>query len=260
MAGLMNPILQQLVKNIQQPKFDDLVESWPSFMWDFNEYLRKLSPVSPVQGALKLALFEDAMPITLKGEIKLMRKKNGGNLTFAEVIAKFENRYGMGGSGKLRKKWQEISLPTSGKVTSRQLREFQVNFLACADDIKDLVPSEVRRMVLQKLPPFMGSWVIESERRLERENPIVQVHLKDGLREADILHAIKLLVGEAPTAVVDLGRGTFRLKFATLVAAKKMLGMHMREMHGLEKGGYSRRVVVDSTPLSHVVSHYCGCQ
>lgn len=146
----MNPIVQQLVRNLQQPKFDDSCENWPSFTWDFREYLRKISPVTPIPDAFKLGLFEDAMPATLKGEIKLMRKKNGGTLTYAQVMAKFEERYASGGTGKMRRKWQEITLPTSGKVSAKQFREFQVNFLATAEDIKDITPQEVRRLLMQK--------------------------------------------------------------------------------------------------------------
>ena len=43
------------------------------------------------------------MPATLKGELKLMRKAKRGNLTYPEVVAKFEARYGTGGMLKLRK-------------------------------------------------------------------------------------------------------------------------------------------------------------
>ena len=135
----------------------------------------------------------------------------------------------------MRKKWHEITLPTSGKVTSKQLREFQVNFLACAEDIKDVTPQETRRMLMQKLLPFMSSWVIEAERKLVKENPVVQVQLKDGFREDDIKKAVHAMIGEIPTKVLHLGRGLYRLKFGDLDAAKKMLGMHMRELNGLDK-------------------------
>ena len=138
--GTVNRIMHQLVKGLQAPKFDDTAENWPGFIWDFNAYLQRLSPVSKIQDAYKLHLFEDTMPATLKNEIKLMRKRSGGTLTFAQVAAKFEARYGSSGSNKMRKKWQEVSLPTSGKITSKQLREFQVNFLACADEVKDCTP------------------------------------------------------------------------------------------------------------------------
>ena len=141
-------------------------------MWDFEEYLQKLSPTQPVADAYRLRLFEDAMPTTLRNELKLMRKANRGSLTYAQVVAKFEQRYGSGGANKLRKKWLEVLLPTSGKITTRQLREFQVNFLACAEEVKDTNPQEISRVLLTKLPPFMRSWVVEREQKKSGTTPL----------------------------------------------------------------------------------------
>ena len=59
---------------------------------------------------------------------------------------------GVVGTQKMRKKWTEVSLPTTGKVTTRQLREFQMNFLSCAMEVKDAGVHEVRRLVMQKYP------------------------------------------------------------------------------------------------------------
>ena len=103
MSALMSPVLQQMVKNLHAPRFDDTAENWPSCMWDFQEYLLKLCPNRPVDDVCKLRLFEDAMPATLEGELKLMRKAKRGNLTYPEVVAKCEARYGTGEMLKLRK-------------------------------------------------------------------------------------------------------------------------------------------------------------
>jgi hypothetical protein len=103
--ALMNPVMHHMTRNLQGPKFDDTAENWPGFMWDFQEYCQKLSPSQPILDPYKLRLFEDALPVTLKNELKLLRKSQGGILTFPEVVARFEARYGCGGTNKLRKKW-----------------------------------------------------------------------------------------------------------------------------------------------------------
>ena len=101
--GAVNPIMHQLVRNLKPPKFEDRAEDWPGFKWDFQEYLQKLSPTGPIPDAYKLRLLEEALAPTLKGEVKLMRKKNGSTLTYPEVLATFEARYSSGGFAKLRK-------------------------------------------------------------------------------------------------------------------------------------------------------------
>ena len=99
----LNPVVHQMVKGLKIPTFDDSAESWPSFNWDFQDYLRKLSPTQDIPEEYKMRLFELAMPQTLKGEIRLMRMMNKGELNFSDIMARFEARYGNGGSAKLRK-------------------------------------------------------------------------------------------------------------------------------------------------------------
>ena len=229
LTALMNPVMHHMTRNLHAPKFDDSAENWPGFMWDFEEYCQKLSPSQPILDAYKLRLFEDALPVTLKNELKLLRKSQG-NLTFPEVVARFEARYGCGGTTKLRKKWLEVSMPTAGKITTRQLREFQVNFLACADEVRDATPQEVRRQLMQKIPPFMKTWVVEMEQKKEREHPIVQLTFVDGLTEANILAMVQGLIGQVPDKVQIIGRGVYRITFGTKDAAKKLLALHMREL------------------------------
>ena len=231
----MNPILHQLVRGLQAPKFDDTSENWPAFIWDFNAYLQRLSPIKKIEDAYKLHLFEDTMPASLKNEIKLMRKRSGGTLTFAQVAAKFEARYGSSASNKMRKKWQEISLPTAGKITTKHLREFQVSFLASADDVKDCTPQETRRLLLLKIPPFMKNWVVDYEQKMDLESPIIQMVTKDGLTPDDMARVITAWFGETPKKVTVLGRGTYHIHMGTHESAKKMLGLHMHEIQGFPR-------------------------
>ena len=223
--GSVNPIIHQLVRNLKPPKFEDRAEDWPGFKWDFKEYLTKLSPTRPIPDAYKLGLLEEALTPTLRGEVKLMRKKNGGTLTYPEVMATFEARYSSGGIAKLRKKWSEVTLHTTGKVTSQQLREFQVNFLNCADDVKDTTPQEVRRVLMQKLTPWMKTWVVEGEQKKERNKPIVQIVALENMSEASMKKSIQDLIGEPPIKVQILGQGAYRLTFNDYPLAKKIVGI-----------------------------------
>ena len=71
----MNPILHQLVRGLQAPKFDDTSENWPAFIWDFNAYLQRLSPIKKIEDAYKLHLFEDTMPASLKKRNQIDEKE-----------------------------------------------------------------------------------------------------------------------------------------------------------------------------------------
>ena len=80
---------------------------------------------------------------------------------------------------------------TNGKISSKQLREFQVNFLSCADYVKDTTPQEVRRVLMQKLPSWMKTWVAEAEQKKERNRPIVQIAAVEGMTKESMKRSIK---------------------------------------------------------------------
>ena len=221
LAGL-NPIMHYLAKGIKIPMFDDAAEDWPSFMWDFREFLQKLSPGKEIADAYKLGLLEQAITPTLRGEIKLLRKRNGGTVTYPEVLARFEARYSSGGVAKLRKKWNEVTMNTNGKISSKQLREFQVNFLSCADYVKDTTPQEVRRVLMQKLPSWMKTWVAEAEQKKERNRPIVQIAAVEGMTEESMKRSIKKLIGEPPIKTQCMGGNVYRVTFNDYELAKKI--------------------------------------
>ena len=232
---LMNPVMHQLVKNLKMPMFDDTVEGWASFMWDFQDYLEKVSPQEEIPDSVRLRLFEDAMPPTLQLEIKLMRKYGGGVLRFAEVLAKFEARYGSGGDSKMRKKWSEVSLPTAGKISTRQLREFQFNFLACAMEVKDASVHEVRRLVMQKIPPYMRNWVVEREQKNERQKPMFQLLGPEGMSSEVAKESLQALIQEPIIAAEALGNGVYRVQLNSEQAGKKLLALHMRNLEGTSR-------------------------
>ena len=161
-----------------------------------------------------------------------MRKQKGDKLTYTEVMAKFEARYGGGGSSVMRRKWQEVAFQTVGKHTSAQLREFQVNFLSCAQDVHDATPSEAHRLLLQKLPQFMTAWVVEREAKMDREKPSFEISLQGTYTENDIKASLRGITGSNRSKVAISGLGSYRVQFDRGEVADKMLACHGRVLSG----------------------------
>ena len=70
-----------------------------------------------------------------------------------------------------------------------------MNFLNCADDVKDTTPQEVRRVLMQKLTPWMKTWVVEGEQKKERSRPIVQIVALENMSEAGMKKAYRTSLG-----------------------------------------------------------------
>ena len=58
----------------------------------------------------------------------------------------------------------EVHFPRGfGKIGVQQLDEFRVNFQLALLDVLDTSPEEARRVLVEKLPPFMRKLVVECE-------------------------------------------------------------------------------------------------
>ena len=75
-----------------------------------------------------------------------------------------EAKFGRAQSENMRKKWMDVHMPRSyGKIGIQQFDEFRVNFKLALADVLDVTPEETRRVLCEKLVPFMRKWVIEAD-------------------------------------------------------------------------------------------------
>ena len=84
-----------------------------------------------------------------------------------------ETKYARDQSFSSRKKWQEVSIMSQGKITTREWQEFEVNFKYAWHQVRDATKEEARRLIIQKLPGFILRWVTEEEERRTADTPTV---------------------------------------------------------------------------------------
>ena len=74
---------------------------------------------------------------------------------------------------KWRRKWKEIMLRHSGRMSVQDLHDFETEFNQIREDLGDLSERECREHLLTKLPQHLTAWVGEQETRLRTERPQV---------------------------------------------------------------------------------------
>ena len=93
-------------------------------------------------------------------------------------MAEFEN---------MRNKLLDVQIPRSyGKTNLQHFEEFRVNFKLAMADVLDVTSEEARRVLSEKLLPFMKRWIIEAEAKRMKNRPLVELIMKDGLSAATI--------------------------------------------------------------------------
>ena len=165
MSALLSPVVHQMVKKFACPTFWWYGWKLARIYVGFPGISFEIKPYEAGGWYMQITTFWGCHAHNFEGWTQIDEKGQTGKFDVprgnCQIWGKIWHRWNI----KTPKKWSEVNMATTGKITSRQLREFQVNFLACADEVKDATPQEVRRLAMQKLPPFMKTWVIDAEQK-----------------------------------------------------------------------------------------------
>ena len=172
MSGFASfPIAHHLSKATPPPSFSNKKEDWSDFIRKYDLWCRNLSGGKTLSDSQQLQLLNSCLPEILQKEVQLWEREKGKKLTFTEFYAHLEMKFGRAQSESMRKRWLDVQMPkSSGKYSVHAFDEFRVNFkLACAD-VPDTTKEEARRVLFDKLLPFMKKWVVEAEAHLEEKS------------------------------------------------------------------------------------------
>ena len=235
--GIFNlPIIQHLSKSQTAPKFSNKKEDWHDFVWKFESWLMVITAGKKLADHETLQLFITCLPENLQREMQLWEKERGKPPTYVEFRARLEARFGKAQVDNLRKKWMDVHISKGfGKIGVQQLDEFRVNFKLAWVDVPDATPEESRRVLLEKLPPFMRKWVVEAEARKMKNRPIIQLVAKENWELESLKQSVGQWVGAPPSKVEVKGRGTYHMTFLEEEASRKILDLHGREIRGFDK-------------------------
>ena len=77
---------------------------------------------------------------------------------------------------------------------------------------KNVTALEIHRMVMQKLPPFMRTWVVEKEQKNERNKPMFQILGPEGLSLEEVRDSTQSITQEPVIVAQILGNGVYRVQ------------------------------------------------
>ena len=109
-----------------------------------------------------------------------------------------------------------------GKANLQHFEEFRVNFKLAMADVLDVTSEEARRVLSEKLLPFMKRWIIEAEAKKMKNRPLVELIMKDGLSAASIQAIVARWTGVTPQKVEIRGGGNYLLHFGEETFARKL--------------------------------------
>lgn len=202
-------IAAHLSKSTPPPVFSNRKEDWPQFVRKFDQWSKGMNGGRPLSDPQQLQMFVSVLPEGLQKEMQLWEREKGRSPTFVELFAYLEAKFGRAHSESMRKRWMEVQLPKNlGKCTLQAFDEFRVNFkLACAD-VPDATREEARRILLEKLAPFMRKWVVEAESKKMRDHPLLEVSIPTCPNPESCRASVDRWSGAAPTKVEAKGGGS----------------------------------------------------
>jgi hypothetical protein len=225
MPMYMHPLQQEVLKTLVKPKFTGYPLDWAQFAKDWDKYLKRMSCNAILSDGDQMALLEGCLDPESQLWLQSLKDSETG-ISFQEFYAQMEDRYGRHRDKGTRKRWQDVSLPDSGKITTHEWDGFTVRFKMAQREVPDATEDEAYRLLSSKLPPYFLQMIAEKEAKLNEKNPVILVSGIPNLSAHTMKKTIKKLAGKAPIDVELKGNGNYLCKFDDEEIAEKVIRMH----------------------------------
>ena len=167
----------------------------------------------------------------------------GGEVSYVEFFAKLQDRFGVEYSADARRKWSEVVLPPSGKLSVNDWIDFQTRFTLARLEVRDASEADAYRILTNRLTPIMFGWIVEREKKFNQDHPLVIVNIGPGYTQTDVHHSILALIGHAPTEIVEDPRaGKWALTMKPRTHAEALVKYHDRTLAGASGVFRARRL------------------
>ena len=223
------PIAAHLSKSVCAPKFTGKKEDWVPFVRKYEQWYRIAIGSKVLSDAQQVQLVSACLPESLQKELQLLEIEYRRSPTYTECRAKFEAMFGRARSENMRRKWMEVQIPQhAGRFNAQMFSEFRVNFKLAYADVPEASPDEARRILMDKLHPFMKRWVVDAELERQRKHPIIEFNVGVEMPLAKVRDSVHEMVGGIPSRIETRGGGVYYLHFDGEQYAELLLKFHGR--------------------------------
>ena len=228
--GIANfPVVAHLSKTAVAPRFSNKKEDWVSFANQFDKWLRILAQGKDLSDQESMLLLNSCLPENLQKEMELWERERNASPTYLEFRAHLEAKFALAQSDNMRRRWTNVEMPKhQGKITLQSFQDFMVNFKLAMADVPDTNPEDARRVLLDKIPPFMKAWVAEAELKKMRKKCMVELGCKPGMTSAMVVASVQNWTGSTPSRAEVRGGGTYWVLYEDERQAQKLLELNGR--------------------------------
>ena len=162
-----------------------------------------------------------------------MAKAAGGReIPFSEFWAKLADRYGEDVHECARRRWAELSLPTSGKINVVDWRDFKIKFMDIWHDIPKANQEESYQILMGKMPNFITNWIIEEQERQRRKAPRITISPMVGVDRNQVMDSIGDMTGQRPKDAWKMDGNTYVVEFTENRPILSLLGSNGKRLRG----------------------------
>ena len=140
------------------------------------------------------------MPDEIFREIRLLQlTRPGGEVSYVEFFAKLQDRFGVDYSADARRRWSEVVLTPRASRRSMTGLIFRPGFMLARLEVRDASEADAYRILTNRLNPIIIGWIVEREKKVNEDHPLVIVNIGPGYTKTYIHHSILAIIGHAPT-------------------------------------------------------------
>ena len=145
-------------KTAREPFFSGQEEDWANFWDDWEDYWGRVASGKVVEETQKVQMFESFLDdVNLRAFVQ--ERKVKVDLTFMQINAKLESRYGRHRQSRLRKAFELLACKDDCDL--RDWDSFRTDFKALACELQDtLTPEALQKALRTKLPWKFREWIL----------------------------------------------------------------------------------------------------
>ena len=185
-----------------------------------------------VNDRAKAITLMQCLPELLQKQYQLMcsQSENAQGKGYVALMAKLEGQFRHMTDLAPRAHWEQLELPSKGRITSKIWHDFSVTFKSAQRLVKGATESEAHRLLLSKLPSHFLTKVLRETRNEAQKHKRVLIETIEGVPNDVWCKLIQNVCGVSPLKIVQDGPGRYLVHVSPQDEEEKVLLINGRTL------------------------------
>ena len=134
----------ELLRGIEKPEFTGIKGNFNEFKRKRKIYLETVGEGENMKDRRRIQLLRQFLRGNVLGDFELKLATNDSAWTYDAFMSHLEANFSIGEQQGARKKWRQVGLSNTGKITSEDWEEYRIAFMTAMRPVENATETEAR--------------------------------------------------------------------------------------------------------------------